>query len=805
MASNDVRCAVRQLRARPASAAAVILTLAVAVGANSTLFTLVDAALLSPLPIRDADRLVNVYTSRPDGTGYGAVSYPDFLDLRASKEPLAEIFGYSGLMATITGDEESQVVFGELVTANYFSALGVQPALGRGFSEAEGQQRGAHPVVVISDGLWKRRFASDSAIVGRVLPLNGRSYTIVGVAPAGFGGLLVRVMSADLWVPTAMMGALRTDQLDNREERWMFVKGRLREGATVAQAAASAELIAARLRQDHPESNRGRTFRLLSTSDVILHPDADRGVFAAAAATMTAAGLVLLIACANLAGVMLARGLVRQREIAIRFAVGATRWRVVRQLLIESAVLAAAGGLGGLLLARWMAAALAVWRPDLPVPLSLNTAVDVRVASFTLAVTGAALLSFALLPALRTTRTPAAGSPGYSGFSKRRRFLGLRDAVLIPQLALSILLVAAAGFLVRSLSRADAVAPGFDIGRTAFAALNLSMSGYDNARARRFYQDLERMLQTRTPITAAALTSRLPLDLYGNQSTVVTTDDGHRRTTQTADVGRGYFEAMGIPIVNGRGFVPSDEASNAPAVVVVAAATAREYWPGADPIGRQVRLADGAAAQVVGVAADVKVHSLGESPQPLVYQPLRSGHASLLRLVVRSPGDPTTLVSELRQSIRSIDPAVAVFEARTMADNLDVMLYPYRLAASLGSALGLLAILLAGVGLYGVLACGISERLRELAIRMALGAPARALVLAASAGTIRAVAIGAILGVGLALLAGRLLASVLFGISAADPVTLLATTAVLCLVLAAAGAGPIRQVFRTEPVILLRL
>jgi predicted permease len=801
----DLRYALRLLRLRPGSSAAIVLTLALAIGANGTLFTLVNAALFSPLPVERADRLVNIYTTTPNGTGYGALSYPDYADLAQSGGALADTFGYSGLMATLTGEGSSEVVFGELVTANYFSALGVRPAVGRGFLPVEGQERGAHPVVVISDRLWKRVFASDPGVAGRTLPLNGRLFTIVGVAPEGFGGLLFRAIAVDVWAPASMMAALRTDQLDNRDERWMFVKARLRDGTTADQAAAQAQAVATNLASTHPSSNRSRTFRVVPTTDVIVNPDGDRGVLAASGAVLFAAGLVLVVACANLSGVMLARGLARRREIAVRLAIGARRIDVVRQLLIESALLSVVGGALGLALARSLAGALAAWRPDLPVPVSLNTTIDVRVVLFTAVLTLISMTAFAVLPALRASRLPvASAAAGFTapGGRKRRRLFGLRDAVIVPQLAIAIALIAVAGLFVRSVARAGAVSPGFDTGRTAFIALNLGMSGYDEARAQRFYADLGQRLVEQNIATAAAGTTRLPLDLYGSQSTGIVLDDGVERSVQTGRVGADFFSALGVLIVRGRAFDRRD-GSSGDSVAIVSAAAARQFWPDADPVGRVLRVGD-APATVIGVAADVKVQTLGEGPQPFVYRPLASGHAGLMRLVVRTAGDPDRVVEQMRQAVREMDPAVAVFEARSMAHYVDVMLYPYRLAATIGSAFGILALALAGVGIYGVIACGVGERLREVAIRLALGAGAAALMKATLGETIRAAAVGVAAGAMLAFVAGQLLADVLFGISPMDPVTLLWTAGLLVAVLVAAAAGPVRRALGVDPMSLLR-
>ena len=795
-----LRYAFRLVRLRPGSSAAVVLTLALAIAANATLFTLIDSALLAPLPVRDPDTLVNIYTSREDGSGFGGLSYPDFKDVAASSPAIAGALGYSGLMVTSTSEAGSEVVFGELVTANYFSLLGVQPTLGRAFETIEGDQRGAHPVVVIGQKYWKRRFGGDPAALGRTVTLNGRPYTVIGIAPPDFGGLLVRAVSADVWVPVSMMGQVRRDELDNREERWMFVKARLAPGGTIDQVRAAARVVGARLEREYPATNTGREFRVVPTGDVIFNPDGDRAVIPAAGAVMLASGLVLLVACANLAGVMLARGMARRQEIAVRLAIGATRWQIVSQLLIESAVLSLAGGALGLLLARWSAAAMAAWRPELPVPVSFNTSINWRVALFTLGISALATILFALVPSLRTSRTPAAGTSAITS-ARRRRWIGTRDALLIPQIAIALMLVTIAALFARSLSRADAVDPGFEPDHTAFVSVYLRMSGYDDARAARFFERLSHSLEEKGIVTRTALADRLPLDIYGNQTATVSAGAGEQ-AIQIAHVGAGYFEAMGIRVPRGRAFDRADERAGVESAIVSGAA-ARLFWPDRDAIGARVRVGD-RVATVVGVAADARVQTLAEAPQPFVYLPIQGDRAKLLRLVVRASGDPAAAVAQIRREVPGIDPGVAIFEARTMTDYMGVMLYPYRLAATVAAALGVVALALAGIGLYGVLACGIGERLRELAIRIALGATPATIVRAAAAETMRAAAVGTAIGAGLALAAGQLLAGVLFGISPVDPAALAATSVVIALVIACSSAGPVRRVLRVAPMSILR-
>jgi predicted permease len=533
-----------------------------------------------------------------------------------------------------------------------------------------------------------------------------------------------------------------------------------------------------------------------------VHPEGDRAVVPAGLAVVGFGLVVLIVASANLAGVMLARGLARRRELAIRLALGAGRGRIVAGLVLEGALLAGAGGALGLAIARAAVTALAAWRPDLPVPVSLSTAIDWRVAAFTLAITGVATIAFAVLPALRVSRTPAAGSMTVAGIS-RRRVLSLRDALLVPQLAIALALVAVAALFARSLAGASAIDPGFDTGRTAFVSLNLAMSGYDDERAAQFYERLTGELVRQRAIDSAAVADRMPLDFYGNRSMTVWFGEAFSRTRslQAAGVSPGYFETLGIPILQGRAFTEADRHAD---VAIVSAAAARVLWPGAPALGQSVRTGDERVVVVIGIAADARVQTLGEAPEPLIYRPLAGGHSRLLRLIVRAGGDPRAAVDAMRLGVRALDPGVGIFEARAVTDYIDVMLYPYRLAAAIGACLGLFTLGLAAVGLYGVLACGVSERLRELAIRIALGGGPSVVVRAAMRGPLRAAAAGLAAGGVLTIVAGRLLSTVLFGISPFDPAALVTAAGILFLVLAAAAAAPVRRALRLAPMAVLR-
>ena len=806
---HDARLALRPLVRRPGFAVAVVLTLALGLGVNAAFFSVIDAALLRPLPVRDPDRLVNVYTSRAHGAGFGPMSYADYRDLAASAPVFDGVVGYGGFMGTITGAGRAEPVFGELVTGNFFDVLGVAPAAGRTFRPDEDRAPGAAPVAVLGYGFWQRRFGGDPAAVGRTLTLNGRPYTIVGVAPPWFTGMLVRGFAADLWVPAMMMGPIRDSRPDERNERWLFVKARLADGVSVERAAAAAAAVGRALERDHPATNEGRLFRVVPSGSVLFMPDADRIIEPVALTLLAAAGLVLLVACVNLTGLLLAHVSSRRREIAVRLALGAGRARIVRQLLVEHAALAALGGALALLLSAWAASWLVGFKPPLPVPLSFDVRIDGRVVAYTAGLAALAALLMGLLPALRSSRLDLVPAlKGAAGQVRRRRW-SLRLSLLVPQVAAAFVLLLVAALFTRSVSRAGGVDPGFDLDHTALVALNLGDSGYDEARARAFYEALTRRVEARPGVHAVAVTDRIPLDLYGSQSTVLTSegDDGTERSApgQMGHVGAGYFDAMGVAILRGRAFAAGDTAAGARAVVVSAEA-ARRLWPGRDPIGRRLRLGAGGAPwlDVVGVAADVKVQTLGEAPVPFAYRPLAARHTGLLRVVARVDGSPGRAAAWLREDVESLDDRVAVFESGTMNDVLGVMLFPFRMAAALGGLLGLFTLALAGVGLYGATAFALSRRRRELAIRVALGAAPRDIVRVVLGGGLAAVGAGLLAGLPVAFVVARLMSAWLFGVTPADAAAYSSAAGVLAAAAVLAVLRPACRAIRLDPMSALR-
>ena len=803
---TNLRLAARSVAKRPLFSSVVILTLGLAIGATSAVFSLIDAALLRPLNVEKPNELLDVYTTDSTGQGFGSSSYPDFAYVRENARGVADVFGYSGLITTITGGKP-EVLFGEIVTGNYFSAAGAKIAIGRGFADDEDRVPGAHPVVVISDRLWRRRFAADPSVIGKPVTLNGHPFTVIGIAAPEFTGLLFRAVSSDLWAPTMMMGQLRTNQLENREERWMFVKARLKPGTSLEQATRLFASLGARLSREFPATNRGRTFVARRTTDVMIHPNGDRAALTGAAAVLIAVGFIVLIAATNVGNLMFARAASRQREIAVRLALGASRRQLVSQLLVESSMLAAIGGVAGLALAFAFAKLLVAFRPPIPVPISLQVGVDARVALFTIAVTTFAAVIFGLLPALQASRPSltTALTGARESFTRRSGFMRLRNIFLVPQMALSVVLLVVAGLFTRSVMNADAVNPGFDIDHTAMLSLSLNLDGYDSVRARAFYDDLARRVASEGG-RSLSVVDRIPLDLYGSQSASIRVASGganDARVVQYAGVDARYFETIGIPIARGRAFTDADIRTRA-AVAIVSETMARRLWPSGDAIGQSLRVDDGTTLQIVGVARDAKVQTLGEAPQSFFYRPLEPKYNRLLRTIIRSPDSPASVVTMLRREVAGLDPNVAIFESTTMQGHLAVMLFPYRAAAIFSAVLGTFGLLLSSIGLFGVVAFGVARRTREFGIRLALGATSRGVVGMVMREQTRVIAIAMTIGLALALGAAKMMASVVFGVAWADPVTIAFVVVGLAAVALVSTYLPASRATSVNPAVALR-
>ena len=814
---RDFGYALRGARRNPAFTLATIVSLAVPIGFNTALFTVVDSVLFRPLPLVRPAQLVDVYTSEPDDR-YTTSSYPDYLDLRSENDVFTDTAAHSPMLAVVRVDEDVDLVMGETVTGNYFRFLGVQPVLGR-LLAPEDDRLGAPRVAVISSGLWTRAFGRDPAVVGRTLRIRSQPYLVVGVAPPGFFGM-PPIPGPDLWTPmmwvddvtpigiSTFVTSPGETRLERRGQRWMFVKGRLRDDVTLARAEASLDVIMADLAAAYPESNEDRQVSLTLTEDVRLPPPVAGPVRIGAAGLMLVVGVVLLVACANVMGMLLARGVARRREIGVRLAIGAGRGRLVRQLLTESLVLSSFGAVAGLALAWSLLRALAaVESPIGPIPITLEFALDARAFLFTAALaTGAGVLA-GLVPALNATRPNLVRDLNGAVAVARaggRRWL-LRDALVAGQLAATVPLLVLAGLLARSAVGTTAgVSLGFDPDRIAAVGTDLNVIGYERERADRFVRTALERVQSMPGVEAAALASRAPLDLsFSPQNVLVPGLHGpaDRGTpVDTAGVSADYFDTLGVPLLQGRTFATADTPQS-PRVAIVSEAMALRFWPDGTAVGQRFRLAewDGLEYEVVGVSADYKVRFPTEEPASYLHlaasQRLRTGAV----ILARTRGAAAALSADIRRELRRMEPDLFFFvQGNTLRETADVTMLPFRIGASVASASGMVALVLGAIGLYGVIAYLVAGRTRELAIRAALGARSGTLLRLVLATGAWVVAVGVGAGAGLALLVTRVVAQAANGIAPADPVVWGSVLLLLVAVCTAAFAGPARRMVRLD-------
>ena len=806
-ALSDLRLAARSWRRTPALAAAGVLTLAVALGANTALFSLANAILFRPLPgIAHADRLVNVHRKAADGTTFLGLSHPDYRDLRERARALDGLAAFNGRGASLgSGRGPAELVGIQLVSGNFFDVLGVRPQRGRLVSEEDDAAPGASPVAVISDALWRNRFGGDPLVVGRTIRLNGFPFTVIGVGPRGFQGHFIG-FPFEVWVPLAMAAqAAPGEDIGARGNDWLELVGRLAPGQTVAQAQADLASVMAGLAREHPARHQGTTADVRRLTGV---DDSLRGAVVSFLAALQAAGaLVLAIACVNLAGVLLARAASRARDVALRLALGATRGALVRQLLAEALLLFLVGGAAGVGLAAWAADLLHAFQPGFVVPLRLDLGLDARVLAFSALLTLVAAVAFGLVPALQASRLdvlPALrdGRAGETGSRTR-----LRRALVVGQVALSMVLLVAAGLFVRTLQRARAVDPGFDPDGVSTARLDLTLLARDEAHGRVFYAQLLERLQSLPGARSASLATSIPLRSLAPPTALVhaaaePVRPGGGLTVPVSTVSGAYFETLRIPLLSGRGFADADGPSSPP-VAVVSQALARQLWPGGDAIGRRVR-ADGLDREVVGVARDVKMRRLTEDASPHLYLPLAQRFNPRVRVLLRTEGDLAHASAAVRREIAALENDLPVLETMTLREAIAFALFPQRMAGTIASALGVVGLGLAATGLYGLVAWSVSRRTREMGVRLALGASGADLTRLVLRQGLHLALAGIVLGaLGAAALAQGL-RGLLPGVSPADPVTFAAIALLMGGVAFLASYVPARRAARVDPMAALR-
>jgi predicted permease len=805
---KDLRYSLRTLCKRPGFTFVVVTTLALGIGANATIFTWIKAVLLASLPgIEQPEKLVEIWGATRNNSALSS-SYVDYLDYRDQNNVLSGLIAHQVLPLNLGRSEKPERVWGAIVSGNYFDVLGVKALIGRTFLPEEDQTPDTHAVVVIGYGLWERRFAADPNVLGRTITINEHDFTVVGVAPKNFASPFAGIV-LDLWTPVMMKDYVARPHfsLTDRGSRWLMVMGRLKPGATVPQAQANIAAIASHLEQEYPQTNEQMGVAVYS---VLQSPfSSKQDMRPALAILMAAVAVVLLIACSNVANLLLARAASRRKEIAVRLALGGSRGRLVRQMLTESFVLASLGAALGLAIAFWTARSLAAFLPPYANRASFDTRPDAIVFAFTLGLTVITTLLFGLAPTLHASKQDlvTAMKDNTATVGRGSRKVSLRHALVITQVALSMVALVSAGLFVRSLREAYKADPGFDPHGVLLASFDPFLSGYDESRGREFYRRLVERVRTVPGIQSATLARRLPLTDGGIAFANVAIDgyapakdEDMRLNYET--VGPRYFQTMRIPFVHGRDFDERDQ-EDARGVVIINETMARRYWPGGDALGRRLKLAKD-WLEIVGIAKNVKNRSLREAPHQFLYLPLLQDYRSNMILVARTSIEPEKMFQPVRAEVAALDPEIPIFDVKTFEEHVGISLYLQRMAATLLSIFGLLALSLAAIGLYGVMAYSVSLRTRELGIRMSVGAERRDIFKLILGQGLALSIVGLLGGLVVALAVTRLMANLLYGVSANDPVTFSSIALLLMSVALLACYFPARRATSVDPMTALR-
>lgn len=808
---QDLRYGVRMLAKRPGFTLVAVLSLALGLGANTAIFSLINTMLLRPLPIHQPEQLVALNNAGGNQM-FSNFSYPNYKDLRSRNDVFSDLIAYRIMPLSLSHDGINERRWGYEVSGNYFSALGVSAAQGRLLVAEDDLTPGAHPVVVIGYKLWQQSFGSAPNVVGKEIIVNGRPYTVVGVTPQGFLGTEI-ASASELWFPLAMQSQLEmgSNWLDKRGSETLFVQGRLKPGVSSTQAQTSLNLIAEQLEREYPDDNKGK--RIALSAPGLFGNTMRSNMLGFVGLLMAVVGLVLLLACINLANLLLARAAERRREIAVRLALGASRFRLVRQLLTESLLLAVGGGLLGLLPALWLVNLLKTFKLPPNVPVVFAIQVDYRVYLFTFLLSLATGVLFGLLPAWQATQgdlVPALKDEGaFSSHLRSPRRTWLKSSLIVAQVALSLVLLMGGGLMVRALQQANTLKLGFEPQHAAELSFDLRLQGYESAQRKEFQKRLLERVRALPGVQAAGLADLLPVDLHFSRTSVYLEGAVPERNARVPGamfglVSPGYFQAMGTRLLQGREFTAQDDEQAVP-VALINESFARRFFPGENPLGKQFSLgrADAAKVQVVGIVEDGKYANLNEDGRPYVVRPMWQSPVGATSVVVRTAGDLPSLIASVRREIQQLDPYMPVATS-TLVEKLDLPLLPARMVASILGGFGLLALLLAAIGIYGVMSYGVAQRTHEIGIRMALGAQkADVLRLVIRQGmTLTLVGVG--IGLAAALALTRLMKSLLFGVSATDPLTFVGIAGLLTLVTLLACYLPARRATQVDPLVALR-
>jgi predicted permease len=807
---QDLRFGFRMLRRSPGFSIVATLCLTLGIGANAAVFSWVEGILFRPYPsVTHQERLLALTGTARGESGSTDISWPDLVDLQRSCT-LIDAFIVSKIMGTtLSVGERAERTIGSIVSANYFDSIGVHPILGRGFEPGEDSGRNAHPVTVISYQLWQGRFKGDPQIIGKTQRLNGVMHTIIGVAPEGFYGTFVG-WGMQFWVPASMEEIFEAGgyKLEDRGTRWIEAYVRLKPGVTLEQAQQEISAVAKRLEADYPATNRGRGIKLWPLWQT---PFNNAGTLLPTLEIMLAVVIfVLLIACANVGNLLLVRSFARRHEMTVRLAIGAGRGRLLKQLFTESLILSAFGAVGGLLVAHWCRHALVLLFPARAgVAMHLPGEIDWRVLALSAGVCLIATLLLGLVPAMQTGKIDLASAlkAESAGVIGGPRTAWVRSGLVLVQVSLSFVLLVGAGLLLQSLRKIRTASPGFSTKKVLVTAVDLVSAGYDAQRAKNFQDELKDRVKALPGVESAAFARVTPLG-YGSFSSAPIAIDGYqlppeeRPTVQYNEVGPDYFVTMGIPLVSGREFNLADDERGA-LVAVVNETMAAEYWRGDDPIGKRVQVR-GRWMQVVGVAKDSKYQSVRETPKAFFYVPRRQNFSVGAGLYVRTPLSPETMAAALAREMHALDANLAPYEVISLQEQVDRSTSPQQVAVTLVGIIGGLALLLAAIGLYGVMSYAVSQSTRELGLRMALGAGASSLLRLVMSRGLALTAGGVLLGAAAALGLTRLLGNLLYKVSPRDPLAFGSAFVVMTIASLAACLLPAWRATRTDPARALR-
>ncbi|HSE17072.1 MAG TPA: ABC transporter permease [Pyrinomonadaceae bacterium] len=832
---NDLRYGAKMLWKSKGVTLVAVISLAVGIGANSAIFSLVNSILLRPRPVSHPEQLVEIFVSEGEQQPYSSTSYPSYVELRDRNDVLSGLAAY-GIQQFKFGDTEVEQIWGEAVSGNYFDVLGVAAQKGRTFSADEDVVPRRNPVAVISHSLWQRRFNSDPDLVGKNITLNDQSLTVIGIAPPQYTGM-VRGLASEIWVPMAMMPAV--DQagermLTSRGNRWMILVGRLKPETTLARARARFDLLTRDMQAAHPEewlskNQAGRVrvsaITVLPESETRIHPGAQAAAYAVAGLVFVIVNLVLLIACMNLAGMLLARAVTRRKEMAVRLAIGASRSRIVRQLLTESVLLSIIAGAAGILLAVWFLNLIVAAIPALPegIRVALDLRLDWRVVIYTIAFSTITGILFGLAPALYSSKADVStvlkdDSSLFTGFYRKSR---ARMALVVVQVAFSLLLLVGAGLVLRSLEKIRPTRLGFSTESMVVGIVRLDEAKYDRAKTQEFYRQLSERLAASPGVQAASLVDEMPITFMGGRRSSIDIEGykpGANEDMQIAAVlaGPRYFTNMKVPFVQGRDFEERDR-EGAPCVAVVNEAFGERYFRGSNSLGKHLMKYGGAPdaptipCEIVGVIRDDAWQALEKQVHPFYALALQQSQRKTFTLVVSSAGaDPASLIAGVRNAIRELDPKIPLADVQTLGDYFSIGLYPFRLLAVVMGGCGVMALLLATLGIYGIISYSVAQRTRELGIRMALGALQKDILRMVIRQGMMVVIVGLSIGLLLSLGLTRLMTSSLLElelplpVSATDPLTFAGVTILLALVSLFACYIPARRATKVNPIEALR-